>query len=300
MQRTGDGRVEVESDMNPGLAWDGPVGVLINRGSASASEIFAAALQDYGRGLIIGEPSFGKGTVQTLVDFDRNSKNEKARFGELKLTIAQFFRINGGTTQLRGVIPDVKLPVTSDVENFGESSYENALPWTQIKPANFAPAGDLKELIPRLQKRHEARIAKDQDFQYLEEDMAEIRKLRKENSVSLNEVVRRKERDTQEARAAQREARQLASKSNQAGDAARAKTLAAAKAKRSRQDDGLQADERNLLAELAAEKAAKDAKDVMLHEAANIVSDVVGMVKTDTRMASRLMPYMPLSKTVGN
>ena len=153
------------------------------------------------------------------------------------------------------------------------------------------PAGDLKELISPLQKRHDVRIAKDKDFQYLEEDLAEVRKLRKDNSVSLNEVVRRKERDAQEARAKLREDRQnaLAAVS---GDAARNKVLAAAKAKR-RQDDGLQADERNLEAELAAEKAAKDAKDVMLTEAAHILSDAVNMVKGDNRLASRLMPYMP-------
>ncbi|MEJ7806690.1 MAG: carboxy terminal-processing peptidase [Telluria sp.] len=291
MQRSADGKVEVESDVSPGLAWDRPVGVLINRGSASASEIFAAALQDYGRGIIIGEPSFGKGTVQTLVNFDRNAQpGEKAKYGELKMTIAQFFRINGGTTQLRGVSPDVKLPVLADIENFGESSYDNALPWVAIKPAAFVPAGDLKELIAPLQKRHEARIAKDKDFQYLAEDLAEIRKLRRENSVSLNEVVRRKERDAQEARAKQREERQSALAAA-SGDAARGKVLAAAKAKR-RQDDGLQADERNLAAELAAEKAAKDAKDVMLTEAAHVLSDAVGMVRTDNRLASRLMPYM--------
>ena len=290
-QRSADGKVEIESDTVPGLAWDGPVGVLINRGSASASEIFAAAIQDYGRGLIIGEPSFGKGTVQTLVNFDRNAQQgEKARYGELKMTIAQFFRINGGTTQLRGVTPDVKLPVTSDMENFGESSYDNALPWVAIKPVPFVPAGDLKEIIAPLQKRHDARIAKDKEFQYLQEDIAEVKKLRKENSVSLNEAVRRKERDAQEARAKLREERQAAVNAT-VGAAARTKVLAAAKAKR--QDDGLQADERNLQTELAAEKAAKDAKDVMLNEAANILSDAVGMVKTDTRLATRLMPYMP-------
>jgi carboxyl-terminal processing protease len=165
------------------------------------------------------------------------------------------------------------------------------LPWVAIKPAAYVPAGDLKELIGPLQKRHEARIAKDKDFQYLEEDLAEVRKLRKENAISLNEVVRRKERDAQEARAKQREERQNAMGAA-SGDAARNKVLAEAKAKR-RQDDGLQADERNLAAELAAEKAAKDAKDVMLTEAAHILSDAVGMVKTDNRLAARLMPYMP-------
>ncbi|MDB5920622.1 MAG: tail-specific protease, partial [Massilia sp.] len=179
-QRNAEGKIEVESDTNGGLAWDGPVGVLINRGSASASEIFAAAIQDYGRGLIIGEPSFGKGTVQTMINLDRFAQPEKARLGELKMTIAQFFRINGGTTQLRGVTPDIKMPVTSDTESFGESSYDNALPWVSIKPATYIPAGDLKELVAPLQKRHDARIAKDKEFQDLREDIAEVMKLRKE------------------------------------------------------------------------------------------------------------------------
>ncbi|MBQ5941801.1 MULTISPECIES: carboxy terminal-processing peptidase [unclassified Massilia] len=314
MQRTAEGRVEVEADTTPGLAWDGPMGVLINRGSASASEIFAAAIQDYGRGLVIGEPSFGKGTVQTLIDLDRFSQSEKVRYGELKMTIAQFFRINGGTTQLRGVTPDIKLPVLSDLENFGESSYDNALPWVAIKPATYLPAGDLKELIAPLQKRHEARIAKDKEFQFLQEDIAEVLKLRKENAISLNEAVRRKERDAQDARAKLREAR-LAGASGTAedeparapgGKEARAKVPEPTKPAKSvvalrgspRQDDGLQADERNLQAELAAEKAAKDAKDVLLQEAANILADEVGMLKTDTRMASRAMPYM--ASTRGN
>ncbi len=307
-QRDAQGRIEVESDTNAGLAWDGPVGVLINRGSASASEIFAAAIQDYGRGLVIGEPSFGKGTVQTLIDLDRFSPGEKVRYGELKMTIAQFFRINGGTTQLRGVTPDIKLPVLSDADNFGESSYDNALPWVAIKPASYAAAGDLKELIAPLQKRHEARIAKDKEFQFLQEDIAEVMKVRKENAISLNEAVRRKERDTQDARAKLREAR-LAGASGTAtdepatgpaGKEARGKVPAPTKPEKTtvavrgtpRQDDGLQFDERDLKAELAAEKAAKDAKDILLQEAANILADEVGMLRTDTRMASRTMPYM--------
>ena len=307
MQRTAEGRVEVESDVKPGLAWDGPMGVLINRGSASASEIFAAAIQDYGRGLVIGEPSFGKGTVQTLIDLDRFAPDEKARYGELKMTIAQFFRINGGTTQLRGVTPDIKLPVMTDLDSFGESSYDNALPWVAIKPATYMPLGNLKELVAPLQQRHEARIAKDKDFQFLQEDIAEVLKLRKENVISLNEAVRRKERDTQDARSKLREARLGGTSATPDEPASgpgskekRAETPDPTKAEKSvvavrgapRQDDGLQADERNLQSELAAEKAAKDAKDVMLQEAANILADEVGMLKTDLRMASRVMPYM--------
>ncbi|MDB5745990.1 MAG: tail-specific protease [Massilia sp.] len=307
-QRTAEGRVEVESDTNAGLAWDGPMGVLINRGSASASEIFAAAIQDYGRGLVIGEPSFGKGTVQTLIDLDRFSQSEKVRYGELKMTIAQFFRVNGGTTQLRGVTPDIKLPVTSDIESFGESSFDNALPWVSIKPAAFLPAGDLKELVAPLQQRHEARIAKDKDFQELREDIAEVMKLRKENSISLNEAVRRKERDAQDARAKMREARLAAGKGASVdepaaapgGKEARSKVPAPTRPEKAvvaarntpMRDDGLQADERALSAEIAAEKAAKDAKDVLLQEAAHILADEAAMLKTDTRMASRVMPYM--------
>jgi len=307
-QRDARGGIEVEGDVKPGLAWDGPMGVLINRGSASASEIFAAAIQDYGRGLVIGEPSFGKGTVQTLLDLDRFSESDKVRYGELKMTVAQFFRINGGTTQLRGVTPDIKLPVLSDTEHFGESSFTNALPYVSIKPANYVPLGNLKELVEPLQKRHEARIAKDKDFQDLREDIAEVMKIRKENAISLNEAVRRKERDAQEARAKVREARLAAGTNGSAdepaaapgGKEARSKVPAPTKPAKTvvaarntpRQDDGLQGDERALSAELAAEKAAKDAKDVLLQEAAHILADEAGMLKTDTRMASRVMPYM--------
>jgi len=311
-QRNAQGKVEVESDTNPGLAWDGPVGVLINRSSASASEIFAAALQDYGRGLVIGEPSFGKGTVQTLVNLDRYSQGDKPRFGELKMTVAQFFRINGGTTQLRGVTPDINLPSMSDPESFGESSYDNALPWVAIKPAVYIPAGELKDIVPMLDKKHEVRVAKDKDFQYLAEDIALVKKQRKDNTVSLNETVRRKERDQQEARAKLREARLLnlvaspddpvlipdakealnkAISAKPANANAKAARQVAAVKGALRTDDGLQADERGLSAELDAEKAAKAAKDVLLNEAVHILADEVGLLKTDTRLASRVLPY---------
>ncbi|MES3021129.1 MAG: carboxy terminal-processing peptidase [Pseudomonadota bacterium] len=286
--RSANGKVTVEVDTNAGIAWDGPVGVLINRSSASASEIFAAAIQDYGRGIVMGEPTFGKGTVQSLKRLD-----ESERLGEIKMTTAQFFRINGGTTQLRGVAPDIKMPVLADLETYGESSFDNALPWTSIEPASFVAAGDQREVIAPLQARHEARIAKDKDFVYLNEDLAEVRKLRKENAISLNEVVRRKERDAQEARAKLREARQVSVRN------ANTPTTEAAR-KKARQDDGLQADERNLASELAAEKEAKDAKDVMLTEAAHILSDQVGMLATDSRLASRVMLYKSAPKASSN
>ncbi len=271
-QRNSQGKVSVESDNSAGVVWNGPLGVLINRGSASASEIFAAAIQDYGRGLIIGEPSFGKGTVQTMVDLDQIAQSDKPKYGALKMTVAQFFRINGGTTQLRGVTPDLNFPVISDTESFGESSYDNALAWVQIKPADYKPTGDLTDMLPLLQMRYEARIVKEKDFQYLLEDVSTAKALRKKNLISLNEAERRKERDAQEAKT------KLRDKANGGKD------------KSDQQDDGLQANERNLTADLAAEKARKDAKDVILNEAANVLGDEVDLLKTNRKLAARVLP----------
>jgi len=268
-QRDSNGKVSVESDARAGVAWHGSLGVLINRGSASASEIFAAAIQDYGRGIVIGAPSFGKGTVQTVINLDQLVRNPKPEFGELKMTIAQFFRINGGTTQLRGVTPDIHLPTMTDAEEFGESSYDNALPWTQIKAANFTPAGDLTSVVPLLRTKHDARISKDKGFQYLQEDIAEFNALRKKNLISLNEAERRKEREADDARAKLRE-------KNRDADVL--------------PDDGLQSNERNLEADLALENSRKNAKDILLNEAAHILSDEVGLLQTDAKFASSAYP----------
>jgi carboxyl-terminal processing protease len=281
-QKDAQGKIRIESDTSNVPVWTGTVGVLINRGSASASEIFAAAIQDYGRGLIIGEPSFGKGTVQTMLNLDQMAHIEKPKFGELKMTVAQFFRINGGTTQLRGVTPDISLPTMTDPTTFGESSYDNALPWVQIPAADYRMLGDVKAVLPQLQIRHESRIAKDRDFQFLNEDIAEITAQRKKNMVSLNEVERRKELDTREARTKKRKAQQIVpgSDEGQDDDAPGGK------------DDGLQAGERSLAVELAAEKSRKNAKDILLNEAAHILSDEVEFLKTDAKLAARVMSGM--------
>jgi len=272
-QRTAQGKISIESDNKAGVAWDGPLGILINRGSASASEIFAAAIQDYGRGLIIGEKSFGKGTVQTMLDLDQIAKNDKPKFGELKLTIAQFFRINGGTTQLRGVTPDILFPTISDDEAFGESSFDNALPWVQIKAADYSPVGDLGNVRQKLLGRLEARVKDDKDYQYLLEDVAEFERLRKKNQISLNEAERRKERDTQEARLKAR-------KAGQDGP----EDLA------TNRDDGLQADERNMANDLAAEKARKDAKDVLLNEAVHVLNDEMELLDGNAKLTHTAKP----------
>ncbi|TQX84848.1 MULTISPECIES: carboxy terminal-processing peptidase [unclassified Rhizobium] len=262
-QRDAGGKVAIEGDDRSPAAWTGPVGVLINRGSASASEIFAAAIQDYSRGVIIGEPSFGKGTVQTVVNLDQVAHNAKPKFGELKMTIAQFFRINGGTTQLRGVTPDIGLPSLSDPKTFGEASYDNALPWTQIKPANYKPEGDVAAKIPQLQSRHDARVANDPDFKRLVEDIAELKAQREKGIVSLNEAERRKELAAQATRDKSRE------KINDGVDPG--------------EDDGLQANERSLSADIAIETARKNAKDVLLNEAASIMADDAGIKAANSK-----------------
>jgi carboxyl-terminal processing protease len=276
-QRVTSGSISVENDTQAGLAWDGPLGVLINRASASASEIFAAAIQDYGRGIIIGEPSFGKGTVQSVINLDQLVKSEKPGLGELKMTVAQFFRINGGTTQLRGVTPDISFPAQIDSADFGESSYENALPWTQIKPAEFTPAGDLTIVVPLLQASHDARIGKDKDFQHLSEDIAEANNQRKKNLISLNETERRKERDIQETRIKSHGVSKISPGNIGA-----------------REDDGLQSNERNLDSDLAFEKAQKNSKDVLLNEAAHILSDEVDLLQKNPKFAISVLPKATL------
>ena len=274
--RNAKGGVSVERNTSTAVAWDGPLGVLINRASASASEIFAAAIQDYGRGLVIGEPSFGKGTVQTVASLDRIAKNDKPTYGELKMTIAQFFRVNGGTTQLRGVTPDIAFPGSINAADFGESSFDNALPWTSIKAIDYAPVGDVKAQVPVLLALHENRVRRDKDFQNLQEDIARMQELRKSNVISLNEVARRKEREMQEKR--------LAAMQGATGAGA-AQAAASALA-----DDGLQANERNLIKDLAAEKTRASIKDVLLNEAVRMMADAVALIRGKAQMAANPPP----------
>jgi len=299
--RSAQGRVESEEDHQSGMTWDGPLAVMVNRGSASASEIFAAAIQDYGRGLIIGEPTFGKGTVQMLVDLDNAAQNEKPKYGELKMTSAQFFRINGGTTQLRGVVPDIAFPDGGEAKEFGESSYPNALPWSSITPASYEAVADLKPILPMLATRHEARIASSKDWQYYAEDQAEVKRLRAEKTVSLNEAERRKERDDQEARKKTRDAERAAFEKTEKSDVtvASATTTAISEGSTAEDadatvaqatDDGLQADERSIKSQVEREKQAKQRKDVALEEAAHILADEVGLIRADTKLAQQVLP----------
>ena len=282
--KSAQGRVEVERDRRPGRTWDGPLAVLVNRVSASASEIFAAAIQDYGRGLVVGEPTYGKGTVQNLVSLDQLSGRDEARHGQLKFTVAQFFRINGSSTQIKGVVPDIKFPVSLDAEDYGESVYDNALPWAQIEPADYDPVANLGSLLPSLLARHETRVSDDQEFRFWQEDIADYRRQRERKSVSLLESTRRAERDEQETRRKNRQALRV--------ELGLIDEEAAARAARS--DDGLQADERSVAEQAAAEERAKRERrpDALLSETARILADAIALGNDDLRLAG-LAPDKP-------
>ena len=204
--RNSNGRISLEEDREPGMAWEGPLAVLVNRYSASASEIFAAAIQDYGRGVVIGETTFGKGTVQSLLDLDDYAPADKPGMGQLKITMAQFFRVNGGSTQNRGVVPDIRFPTAGDPEDYGERSYDNALPWTSIDPARYDRAGDLSRLVAVADSRYQDRLDSDQEFDWLRSDIEEFNTRSDETSVSLLESVARERLAEAEARKAERKA----------------------------------------------------------------------------------------------
>jgi len=197
--------VEVNKDPDPSVVYNGPLAVMVNRFSASASEIFAAAIQDYGRGIIIGENTYGKGTVQNLIDLNMFTNRKNMRLGQVKLTVAKFYRINGKSTQRLGVKPDIELPSYFLPEEFGESSEPSALPFDEINKLNYEQYGDIQKFVPELVKRHNQRTGNDPDFQYLIDQIKEYRESRNQTMVSLNEEVRRKQKEADEERKFQRE-----------------------------------------------------------------------------------------------
>jgi carboxyl-terminal processing protease len=182
--RNADGKVDVLEDENPGAFYKGPMALLVNRLSASASEIFAGAMQDYHRALIIGGQTFGKGTVQTI---------QPLNHGELKLTLAKFYRVSGQSTQHQGVLPDIAYPSIIDTKEIGESALPEAMTYDTIKPAIKPAVDPFKPFLAQLQSRHDVRSAKDAEFVFIEDKLALAKKLMAEKTVSLNESVRRSE-----------------------------------------------------------------------------------------------------------
>ncbi len=203
--KNSNGNIDIAKDPDPSIVYEGPLAVLVNRFSASASEIFSGAIQDYGRGLIIGEQTFGKGTVQNLIDLNRLSSQRNLNLGQVKLTIAKYYRVNGGSTQNLGVVPDISFPSMIDPKDFGESSEPNALPWDEIKSADYNKFSDITKYLPELEKKHLQRIATDKDFQNLIEDIGIYKENKKKTSISLNEEIRKQEKQKDEQRKLERD-----------------------------------------------------------------------------------------------
>lgn len=262
--RNSSGRISLEEDVDPGMAWEGPLAVLVNRYSASASEIFAAAIQDYGRGVVIGEPTFGKGTVQSLLDLDDYAPSDKPGMGQLKITMAQFFRVNGGSTQNMGVEPDIRFPSFGDPQEYGERSMDNALPWSSIDPARYQASGDLSQLVAVADDRYQGRIGGDEEFGWLMSDIDSYNDRANEKSISLLESVGRKKMKEEEDKKAARKA----------AEAARGPLLA---------EEGTLVEPDPELGEIDEEEAVNDEEedeeeegpDLLLREAARIVVDMV-------------------------
>lgn len=209
-----NGKITVSSDTNPGVAYNGPLVVVMNRLSASASEIFAAALQDYGRAVIVGdERSFGKGTVQTVLDIGRVMpffSLGAADAGALKVTIQKFYRVKGGSTQLKGVESDIVLPSRTDSPEIGEGSLKNRLEYDEVAPARLPEFAFPPLFLDQLRERSAARVGADPEFLYVSEDMQRLRERIAANTISVNEAERRKELAEDKARRESRKAERLA------------------------------------------------------------------------------------------
>ena len=234
--RDSSGQVNLEEDKDPAVVYDGPLAVLVDRNSASASEIFAAAIQDYGRGVVLGEPTFGKGTVQSVVPLDRDGE-----LGQLKVTTAQFFRVNGEGTQHRGVVPDVVFPTAQDSNVQGESGLDNALPWAEVPTAGYKAWSTSKPDFASVQAKHSSRYQNNRSFDLLLEELESQRTTRAQSEVTLLESVRKQEIEEQETDREERLA--LFRKAFGAGD--------------SDDDD------------------AQSYPDIILEEAANVMSDLM-------------------------
>jgi carboxyl-terminal processing protease len=210
-------QVEIDPDEDPAIAYTGPLAVMVDRFSASASEIFSAAIQDYGRGLILGTQTYGKGSVQNAIDLDKvinpsikdrlvalagKSKSiatgSQNKFGQLNLTIAKFYRISGGATQHKGVLPDVTFPSVIPLDKYGEDTEPSAMPYDVIAKTDFTKAGDFTAVLPELKKLHDQRMSNSDSYKYLLADIADMKKRENEKTITLNEAQLKQKRDDDE------------------------------------------------------------------------------------------------------
>ena len=272
--RSAESRVWRDGKRRRSNYYEGPLAVMINRLSASASEIFAGAIQDYGRGIVVGEQSFGKGTVQSLVPLQE---------GQLKITESKFYRISGGSTQHKGVLPDIDYPSVFDPAQIGESALDNALSWDQISPARFNRYQDYNTILPGLMARHQQRAANDPDYRYLEDQVEMAREARKVSALPLQESGRLAMRDEQEAKALAIENRRRS-----------AKGLATLESLASAKDDAegaMTPTEQTTTTSEPSSESPEDTReeataDVLLLETGRILVDSVAM-RPDTSIALR-------------
>ncbi|MDE9447012.1 carboxy terminal-processing peptidase [Xenorhabdus bovienii] len=196
--RDNTGRIKQDSDTDEAIYYKGPLVVLVDGRSASASEIFAAVMQDYGRGLIVGDPTFGKGTVQNHRSlnriYDQMLKPDWPEIGSVQYTVQKFYRVNGGSTQLKGVTPDILMPTAEEPADIGESQEDNALPWDSIQPASYPFSKVISASVPLLTQLHNQRIANAPEFKYIKQDIVYYKLIKARNGVySLNYAQREKE-----------------------------------------------------------------------------------------------------------
>ncbi len=267
------GSISVDRDADKGVAWEKPMVVLTNRASASASEIFAAALQDYGRAVVVGERSFGKGTVQSMIPLDNYASSKEHSMGQLKLTLSQFFRINGGSTQNRGVIPDIQFPDRAGTDSYGESEYENALPWSSIKRSNYNMQGDLTKEIPHLRANYNARESVNPEFAFIKEDYEYYNEMKNDVSVSLSEAVRKAETKKQEDRKIERKNKRAAITQGELDPLITAVNVVFNSETIQEDEDDSDLDDEFSNTENDSEPAG----DFILMEAARIVTDLIGL-----------------------
>jgi len=218
-------KIEVDSDEDPSIAYNGPLAVLVDRFSASASEIFTGALQDYGRAIVLGTQTYGKGSVQTEINLDTvidpslldmitkatggtpkaHSTGSENTFGQLNLTIAKFYRITGNSTQRHGVTPDITFPSVIPLDKYGEDTEPSAMPFDVIPASDYVKAGDLSPIIPQLKKLHDARMSSSDSYKYLLQDVADFKEHDAERSITLNETQLKKQRDDDEQKSFDRD-----------------------------------------------------------------------------------------------
>ncbi len=275
--RDGRGKIKSDDDNDATIAYIGPLAVLVNRYSASASEIFAGAIQDYGRGVIVGEPTYGKGTVQTIVDLNRYVRFKELGLGQLKLTMAQFFRVNGDSTQYRGVVPDIQFPTAEEDAKQGERAYENALPWANIAPAKFTPYRQSELPLTQVTRQHQQRVATDRGFEFLLAQAEQRHAMEEKTNITLLEAQRKTERKTLKD-----------SQDQRINEFRVSQGLAPLK------DDDETLEDDDISEE---QESTFDAlKMIELHETAAILNDIIEMQQNKTLSKLAEMPAQPLLK----